>query len=69
MKTIYMISKGAKKGKDLELFVKAMYRKLESFVLVLIYQVLSSSKMLVGIWVLLHMCHFESIKSMDTFSV
>ena len=30
--------------KDLELFVNAMYRKLEPFVEVLSYQVLSSSK-------------------------
>ena len=30
--------------KDLEPFVKAMYRKLEPFILVLTYQVLSSSE-------------------------
>ncbi len=54
-------------SKDLEPFVKAMYRKLESFVEVLTYQVLSSCK--ISNYLGMFLSHFDSNKSLDTFSV
>ncbi len=58
----------SKNIKDLEPFVKAMYRKLEPFVEVLTYQVLSSSKFLLSKYVGMFLSHFDSNKLMGTFS-